>query len=465
MLNFEHSNKIRRLCRLFFTLSSSLLALLIIFLSGHYFYRTYAGSNGDSKLSANTLELMATLKSPLEIYVLMESEGADADNLVRRDIGRLLDGYADCAHGSAVTIEFVEPADIGARNLIEPTVFLPAKSILLKCAQRRKVIAIEELYAVRNGEIVGFCGERVLSGAIGELALGRKKTAYFLSGHGEYDVGDVSASHGLSTLASILRSKNYEVKIFDFRSEYSIPEEADLVLLWGPKVALLPTEVAALGNFLDERGGKIMIGLSGVSDGALAEFLAEHGLWANIRAKISPLADHGKIWHDLVVNQYAPHGITRELINFKMSAIFGEAYEVREADWTADGDQFAVTNLLQVDGIAEGVENCDKFIIAALSEKRAPIAVDILAGKLLVFGCSDFAVNSRINVLGNRMLFCGAVDYMCTVDKNMDMGCYPIAKYRLTLAEKQYYLIAALSAVICCGFIVLGVIVYFFRRK
>jgi hypothetical protein len=91
------------------------------------------------------------------------------------------------------------------------------------------------LYDVRNGEVVGFRGERVLTDAIGDLIAEKKKTIYFLVGHGEYDVTDISVSYGLSTLANILRGKNYDVKVLDLNRNSGVPNDADLVVLWGPK--------------------------------------------------------------------------------------------------------------------------------------------------------------------------------------------------------------------------------------
>jgi hypothetical protein len=395
----------------------------------------------------------------------MENVESDGTDLVRKDVSKLLGEYADCARGASVKVEFVDLASVKSRNLVESAMFLPAKAILLKYANGRKFIAIEELYDVRNGEVVGFRGERVLTDAIGDLVTEKKKTIYFLTGHGECDVTDVSVSYGLSTLANILRGKNYDVKILDLNRSFGVPDDVDLVALWGPKVALLPAEVLALKKFLDERGGKIMVGLGGANDAVLTEFFADHGIYANLRDKISPLIDSARILHDLVINKYAQHKITRELINFKVPVVCGETYEVREADWTVEDDQFAVTDLLQVDVASEVAGSGSQFIIAALSEKRMSIAVDILAGKLLVFGCSDFAINSRINILGNRMLFCGAVDYMCGVDDSLDIDSFPIPKYRLTLTERQYFLITVLSCAVCCGFVAIGVVVYLLRRK
>jgi hypothetical protein len=208
-----------------------------------------------------------------------------------------------------------------------------------------------------------------------------------------------------------------------------------------------------------------MVGLGGANDATLTEFFADHGIYANPRDKISSLVDSARILHDLVINKYAQHKITHELISFRVPIVCGEPYRVKEADWTAEDDQFAVTDLLQADVASEVAGSGSQFIIAALSEKRLLIAVDILAGKLLVFGCSDFAINSRINILGNRMLFCGAVDYMCGVGDTLDIDSSPISKYRLTLTEKQYSLIVILGCTVCCGFAVLGIVVYLFRRK
>jgi hypothetical protein len=466
MSDFKISNGIRRRNRVFLVAFACFAALLAIVLSGKYFHRTYSGQSEGNKLSAKTLETMLALKFPIEICVIIGNEEPGAIDLVRRDIAKLLNEYADCAHGSTVRIEFTDLAGVRSKNLVESTIFLPSNSILLRYAQRRKVIAIEELYDVRNGEVVGFRGERVLTNAIANLTSERKKTIYFLTGHGEYDVADVSAGYGLSTLANILRGKGYDIKILNFDSS-NVPEDADLLVLWGPRLALLPSEVLGLGKFLDEQGKKVMVGLGSASDVALIEFLADHGICANVRTKILPAKNSPKVLHDLVAGVCADHKITEELINFKVPVICGETREVREAEWTSDGDKFLVTDLLQVEGTFDstGQNSGQNFTVATLSERRASIAVDILASKLLVFGCSDFATNARINILGNRMLFCGAVDYLCGAGDTTDIASRRLEKYRLALTDKQRHLIATINCVICCCFAAAGVLVHVFRKK
>jgi hypothetical protein len=441
-----------------------LIALLAVVFSGKYFLRMYMGQSGTDGLSNQTLKIMLALKSPLEIYAIMEGEEPGATSLVRKDIARLLNEYADCAHGGTVRVEFTDLAGIRSKNLVEPTVFLPTNSIFLKYAGRRKVVAIEELYDVRNGEVVGFRGECVLTNAIGDLALEKKKIIYFLTGHGEYDVADVSVSCGLSTLANILRSRGYEVKVFNF-SLGNVPEDANLLILWGPRLALLSSEILGLNKFLDERGGRIMVGLGSANDAALVEFLADHGIHVDMCTKIFPAKNFSKISHDLVADRCAEHKVTNELINFKAPVVCGETHEVREADWVSDDDKFLITELLRAEGISDYTESSQEFTVVTMSEKQVSIAVDILAGKLLVFGCSDFATNARINMLGNRMLFCGAVDYMCDVDDAFGIASHQVKKYRLTFTDKQRHLITILNCSICCCFIAAGVVVYFFRRK
>jgi hypothetical protein len=436
----------------------------VVVLSGKYFRRTYAKQGEVNGLSNQTLEMMLALKHPLEIYATMENGEPGAASLVRKDIARLLNEYADCAHGNTVKIEFDDLAGIRAKNLVEPTIFLPTNSILLKYAERRKVVAIEELYDVHNGEVVGFRGERILTNAIRDLTFEKKKIIYFLTGHGEYDVTDVSVSYGLSTLANILRSRGYEVKIFNFGSG-NIPEDANLLVLWGPRLTLLPSEVLSLSKFLDERGGRIIIGLGSANDAALIEFLADHGIYADVRTKIFPFKNSSKISHDLVASGCVEHGITGELINFKAPVVCGETHEVREADWVSNDDKFFVTELLRAEGISNYTEGSQEFTVVAMSEKQTSIAVDILAGKLLVFGCSDFATNARINMLGNRMLFCGAVDYMCDADNTIDIVSRSVDRYRLAFTDGQRHLITILNCAICCCFIVAGVVAYLIRTK
>lgn len=474
MSDFKHFNKIRSLnCIFLIMLVCTFIILINIFSASHY-YRNFINKNSPYKLSNETVEAMLKLKEELKIYILLEHSESSATDSVKNDLNRLLNEYVECEPNYAISVEFV---DLGhesetLRSLSAITGILPTNVVVLRMGSKIKVLPIEEFYEIRNGEVIGFCGERLLTSAIKDLLTEGKKIVYFVTGHGEYDLIDVSPINGLSTLYAILRQRNYDLRILDFNDINYVPVDADLVVIVGQKVPFLEREISSLRKFLDEDGGNLIVAIGDVDDHALNAFIADHGIYINHAFSILPRENTSKFGNDLIVKKYAQHKITNSLINLKLPIVFGHTYEVKEADWVSNADSFCITDLIQADGIYERNDSCNdnsstEFIVASLFEKSKSneINIDVLNGKMLVFGCSDFITNSKINILGNKILFCQSVDFMCGSDINMSIDTIEINHCRLSLNVQQYITIIICCIALWCAIIFLGFIVCFIRRK
>jgi hypothetical protein len=106
-----------------------------------------------------------------------------------------------------------------------------------------------------------FKGEDVLMTALNSLSEGKNKPViYFTQGHGELDItsmDDARMEQGAGVLKSRLEKRNYEVKSLSFKpGDASIPTDASIVAILGPKLGFGPEEVQALRQYVNpERPG------------------------------------------------------------------------------------------------------------------------------------------------------------------------------------------------------------------
>lgn len=88
-----------------------------------------------------------------------------------------------------------------------------------------------------------------------------KRTAYMMVGHGEAaSRGQDDVLYKLSAFKKLLQGQNYTVKDFglDDGSSTAVPDDAALVILAAPEMALLESEEDVLKQYLD-RGGSLLV--------------------------------------------------------------------------------------------------------------------------------------------------------------------------------------------------------------
>ena len=108
-----------------------------------------------------------------------------------------------------------------------------------------------------------FRGEEVITRAILEVA-GKpqvKRVAYFTRGHGESSPADVNAEKGYSELRRLLEDRNLKVSDIDLSVQESIPKDAKMLIIAGPKATFLDKEVALIRNFTNQNDGNLLIAL------------------------------------------------------------------------------------------------------------------------------------------------------------------------------------------------------------
>jgi hypothetical protein len=126
-------------------------------------------------------------------------------------------------------------------------------SILVLCGDRRRVVGLDELYRVENQEKKAFRGEQAFTAAILDVSSPTKKKIYFLTGHGEMAVDDVSPARGLSALDAELKARNFAVDSLDLSLSRKIPDDAAVLVIVGQQGRFDAAEQELLRQYLSNR--------------------------------------------------------------------------------------------------------------------------------------------------------------------------------------------------------------------
>ncbi|MCA8970339.1 MAG: Gldg family protein [Planctomycetes bacterium] len=102
-------------------------------------------------------------------------------------------------------------------------------------------------------------GESVLASAISGLLREEGLIAYWLSGHLEAELQDVSGS-GVTGFARALRSRGFTNRRLTFDTAAQVPSDCSLLVIPGPEIAISRKAAAAIDSYL-RRGGRVLLTL------------------------------------------------------------------------------------------------------------------------------------------------------------------------------------------------------------
>lgn len=263
-------------------LGAALLGM-VNYLGSKYYTRGDWTSSQIYTLSEKSLNLLRGLDRPVEFIVFVVP-----DNPLYLPVKELLERYA--AASQEVTVREIDPERdlVQAQKLVDQYQVERQNVVVVASGDDRRVIDASDLAewdfsGMQQGlpeRLKGFRGEQAFSGAILELTEASKPKLAFTTGHGERGIDD-SSPEGLSELEGLLGADNFELISWPSLTEPEVPTGANLVVVAGPKVGFLPTELEALDSYLAS-GGRVLLLLdpqlrgSGLVDLGMAAWLRDH---------------------------------------------------------------------------------------------------------------------------------------------------------------------------------------------
>lgn len=226
-----------------------ILALINV-LSNRYDQRLDLTQNHLYTLSPLSIQVVHELKQPVQVYAFYK-QGQTG----QAELEDLLKLYASQSNGK-ITYQFDDP-DLKP-GLARQYNIQTAPSVVLVSGNKQQILT-------------GFDEGAITSGLL-KLTRDKPQVAYYLTGHGELDFAS-TAANGASTVKDALQADNYAVKSLNLAASGKVPADAAVLIVAAPTSPLLPQEVTALEQYLDN-GGKALF-LTDKRERAILEPIAE----------------------------------------------------------------------------------------------------------------------------------------------------------------------------------------------
>jgi len=299
---------------------------------------------------------------------------------------------------------------------------------------------------------------------------------YFLTGHGERDTqqsGQSSMTRALSTL----QSKNYTVKTLNLLVDNKIPDDARVIVVAGPQKPVSDNEVKLLKDFLDKKGGSLIV----MEDPtALTQFGEAADPLADMLAK-----DWGITFNnDIVIDLNSPqpttaaaayydtsHPITKNMNNLVAFFPF-----TRSLDATAAGN-LTLTPLVKTNERSWGETDFSSLsqggqVALNDNEKVGPLILAVAGensatkGRVVVFGTSAFAVDQIFDAYGNGDMFVNSVDWTAEQENIASITPKNTTQRTFKVPSQIHWVLILLSSIfIIPGLIVMGGVSTWLARR
>lgn len=441
--------------------------------------------NRSFTLSAQTVAYLQQLQQPIHIIVTLTDQSRDLGiRDIYHDVKSLLSEYEYETRNQADNRVRVEYLNIyqQARRAKELGIS-EENAIVFNPGAQGKVVQIDELYGLSQGDIQEFLGETVFTQAILEISQDDSPTIYFATGHGELDPNSFSPDRGISKFVDELESQNFQTGTLDFSTITEIPSDARLLIVPAPQSPFLPREQEILKSYLRRNSGRVILLIEPGADHGLDDLLFEWGILADDAIAVETSRDSQIEGGDLLVRRFAPHPITNELLRMNMTLVTDRARVVREDPGRPIDESLLVQELMATSDKSWGEKdfNSDSspeydptvdlrgpVRVAAVSERKvdSSLGISIPGGRLIVFGTSNFLTNNRISASGNLFLAMNAINYAIDRAAQLNIPPRPIRKVKLDLSMEQLLLsryLIWLGPPALVG--LLGILMYLARRQ
>ena len=464
------------------------LLLGLNFLASKYFGRIDLTEAGSYTLAPESKAYIRELESPVEIYVTIPKD-PDVPELVQIHsyLGKLLREYRAVGSQNGSKLISYEFVDIyqqrkRAQELANNYQLTQENIILVTSEGRSQEIRQADLFEVGDGEISGFRGEKAITSAIIDVASTETDKIYFLVGHGEMRLDDVDPLRGLSQLATFLQERGYALATLDLAIEERVPEDADLIIAPSPQASLLPEETEVLRRYMSERNGRMIVTLDPGRRHGMNDLFFDWGILVDDMVVVDTGPDFRSQGGDLVIRRFAEHPITKLLVDYQITALFGQPRPVRADPASLGNEQLQVTQFIgssdeswgerdyrTQDPIAfdEGRDLQGPISIGTLSTRSSSteLGINIPGGRMIVFGNSDFITNNRLRAFGNRTLFFNSINWALTKNSLLNIATRPLESYQIVMSQSELNRLLLYYATVPAAVAFLGFLVFLIRRR
>ena len=424
-------------------------------------------------LSDQTKKVLQDLKEPVKVRVFARSDQFQQ----YRD---RLDGYT--YQSKQLSVEYIDPEK-------RPGV-----------AQQLGVTALGTVvfeYKGRNEKVTSD-GEQELTNALIKVIQGRQPKVYFTQGHGEKDTVSAERS-GYNGITAGLTSGNFVVEKTVLAQAGKVPDDADVLIIAGPKTDFLGPEIEAVKAYL-AKGGKVLLMLDPVlkadqpQPAGLQALLKDWGIEAG-NDIVLDVSGMGRLLGTdesvPVAASYPPHPITE---NFNLMTAYPLARSMSPVEGGVNGR--TAQKLVETSKASWGETNLKSLTGGQPAkmdddDKKGPVSLAVAVAtpaaaapppppkdakkdseapkpaetRIVAFGDSDFASNGALGVSGNRDLFLNTVNWLAQQENLISIRPRDPEDRRITLTADQERRIFYLTVLIVPGLVLLAGVQTWWRRR
>ena len=341
-------------------------------------------------------------------------------------------------------------------------------------------------------ERVTSTNEQDLTNALIKAVTGQQRKVYFTQGHGEKDTAATDRV-GYSGITQSLSSDNFGVATLLLAQQRTVPADATVVIVAGPKTDFLQPEIDGLKEYL-ARGGKVLVLFDPAEKNGPPEQPLLSGLlhdWG-IETGNNVVLDASGIGQMLgtdasvpVAAKYPSHPITER---FQLMTAYPLARSISPVEGGVNGhtaqplvetspQSWAETDLASLATGGRVAFNADKgdkqgpitlgaAVSAPASAPATPPPAPADGGKpaetpadqksetrIVALGDSDFAANSFLGIQGNKDFFLNSVNWLAQQESLIAIRPHEPEDRRLTLTADQQQRIMLLSIFIIPGLV------------
>ncbi len=449
----------------------AIVALLNVIATRNSF-RLDLTANKFYSLSDQTVKTVKGLERDVKITAFFQDASPEK--------GQVQDLLKEYRHLSGkIKVEFVDPdRDPAKAKLYNITSY---QTTVLESGSKRKDILSHEMFGY---QFMGrqpqreFKGEEVLTSAILSVTQDRQMTVFFLEGHGERGIDD-AAEDGIRDIKTQLERDNFAVKALNLLKEGKIPEDAELIVIVGPRSPIPEPERKLLKNWL-KGNGRLLVTLDSRFTAGLKEILEDYGITPLSGVAVDPRSNYFFAGPLVPIPSYRSHDITKDL----MKQGIGSVLPISRALEIKSGEGAIVSPLLETTSESWLERNLEQNQAPKrdADEKGGPLTLAAAASvastvmeadrptpkpKLVVFACTDFVVN-KIRGLseGNFNLFANSVSWLMESEQSLSIRPKERDRRPIFLSKVQASFIGYTSVLFApLAVIALGLLRWWRRRS
>jgi ABC-type uncharacterized transport system involved in gliding motility auxiliary subunit len=292
-------------------------------------------------------------------------------------------------------------------------------------AHRYGVTSYGAVVVQRSGRyrVVPNPGEQNLMWAILQVTREEPKTVYFVGGHGERTPTDRDRLRGFSLAGTRVAEELYQVRELSLAQVEEVPPDATVLVIAGPEGPLSAAERERLDAYL-AAGGRVLILLDALEETDLGEYLRGYGVIVRDETVVDPAARMlAGEFVTMRLEAAGRHPITEGLA---APPVFSRARPVEPGPVARAAE---VVALLRTG--PESWATPDPDVLRRGSPQRVfgrdrpgPISVGVEArlappgagsrpaGRLIVYGNSEFATNFFLDREGNADLLLNTINWL-----------------------------------------------------